>query len=92
MVGRRFPARELAMDIGAQVMGGIVATIVLYVIATGKPGVELPQIATYPVTRSVCLRDWRICQVVLTFMCPIVILAVADNAGKRDLPIGGRRA
>ena len=28
-------------------------------------------------------------KVVLTFMCLIVILAVADNAGKRDLPIGG---
>jgi hypothetical protein len=70
-------------------MGGMVGTIVLYVIATGKPSVELPQIAIYPVTRSVCLRGWRICQVVLTFMCLIAILAVADNAGKRDLPIGG---
>jgi hypothetical protein len=28
-------------------------------------------------------------KVVLTFMCLIVILAVADNGGKRDLPIGG---
>jgi glycerol uptake facilitator-like aquaporin len=28
-------------------------------------------------------------KVVLTLMCMIVILAVADNAGKRDLPIGG---
>jgi glycerol uptake facilitator-like aquaporin len=28
-------------------------------------------------------------KVVLTFMCLIVVLAVADNAGKRDLPIGG---
>ena len=38
VVGRRFPARERAMDIGAQVMGAIVATIVLYVIATGEAG------------------------------------------------------
>jgi len=53
-------------------------------------GVELPQIATDPVTRSVCLRGWRISQgSAHTSMCMIFILAVADNAGNRDLSISG---
>ena len=69
------------MAIGAQVMGGIVATIVLYVIAPGKPGVELPHIATYPVTRSVCLAAGAFAKVVLTHVSDCHS-AVANNAGK----------
>lgn len=40
-VGRRFPARELPAYIGAQLIGGIVAALVLYLIASGKPGFSL---------------------------------------------------
>jgi len=41
VVGGRFPARELPAYIVAQVIGGIVAAALLYVIASGKPGFEL---------------------------------------------------
>src|SRR6266511_6154104 len=39
--GKRFPARDLAPYIGAQVIGGIVGAGVLLLIATGKHGFEL---------------------------------------------------
>jgi aquaporin Z len=40
-VGRRFPASELAAYICAQLAGGIVAAVVLYLIASGRPGFDL---------------------------------------------------
>src|SRR5258705_8475653 len=40
-VGKRFPAAELPAYILAQVIGGIVAAGVLYLIASGKPGFDL---------------------------------------------------
>ena len=39
--GKRFPASDLLPYIAAQVLGGIVAASVLYLIATGKPGFDL---------------------------------------------------
>jgi aquaporin Z len=40
-VGKRFPARELAPYIIAQVIGGILGAAVLYAIASGKAGFDL---------------------------------------------------
>src|SRR5215469_15625905 len=41
MVGKRFPASDLAAYVAAQVAGGICAAGVLYLIASGKPGFDL---------------------------------------------------
>src|SRR5487761_2104058 len=41
VVGKRFPASDLLPYVIAQVVGGIVAALVLYLIASGKPGFDL---------------------------------------------------
>src|SRR5580700_4168355 len=46
VVGKRFPASELVPYIVAQVAGAIVASGVLYVIASGRPGFALGGFAT----------------------------------------------
>ena len=40
-VGGRFPAKELPAYIIAQVLGGVIAAGLLYMIASGKPGFDL---------------------------------------------------
>jgi hypothetical protein len=65
------------------------ATIILYVIATGKPGVELLKSQHTQSPGQYTFAAGVSAKVVLTFMCLIVILAVVNNVGKRDLPSGG---
>src|SRR5436190_3943967 len=71
-VGRRFPARELAAYIGAQVIGGIVAATVLYVIASGKPGFDPGGFASNGYGAhspgEYALAACALAEVVLTFM------------------------
>src|SRR4051812_622196 len=78
-VAKRFPASELPFYIGAQLVGGIVASGVLYVIASGKPGFTLADGfasngygAHSPGGYS--LEACLVTEVVLTFMFLMIIL------------------
>jgi aquaporin Z len=89
-VGKRFPASELPAYIIAQVIGGIAAAAVLYVIASGKAGFDLANgfasngygahsPGEYPLIS--CL----VAEVVLTFMFLIVILGSTDRRAPKGL-------
>jgi len=95
-VAKRFPASELAAYIVAQVLGGILAAGVLYLIASGKAGFDLSagfasngygahSPGGYEMVA--CL----VAEVVLTFMFLMIILGATDRrapAGFAPIPIG----
>ena len=91
--GGRFPAKELLPYIVSQVLGGIVAGGVLYLIASGKPGFELSAGfasngygAHSPGGYS--LSAALITEIVMTMMFLVVILGATDNrAPKGFAPI-----
>ncbi len=95
-VGKRFPASDLPAYIVAQVLGGIVAAGVLYIIASGKPGFDLAggfasngYGAHSPGGYS--LMACLVAEVVLTFMFLMIILGATDRrapAGFAPIPIG----
>src|SRR5438034_1192213 len=95
-VGRRFPARQLPAYIGSQVIGGIIATAVLYLIASGKPGFDLTNgFASngYGIHSpgEYSLAACALAEVVLTFMFLMIILGATDErtpSGFAPIPIG----
>jgi len=92
-VGRRFPARELVAYICAQLIGGILAAIVLYVIASGRPGFELADgFASngYGMHSpgEYSLLACALAEIVLTFMFLMIIFGATDErAPKGFAPI-----
>jgi aquaporin Z len=83
-VARRFPAREVLPYIVAQVIGAIVAAIILYAIASGRPdfdlsagfasnGYGLHSPGLYSLTAC------ALAEVVLTFMFLMIILGATDE-------------
>ena len=91
----RFEGKELAPYIAAQVLGGLVAAGVLYLIATGKPGFEVGGFASngydgrspggYP------LKAALLCEIVMTAIFLFVILGSTSSkapAGFAPIAIG----
>jgi aquaporin Z len=84
VVGKRFPASELLPYVIAQVLGGIAAAGVLFVIASGKAGFDLADgfasngyAAHSPGGYS--LVSCLVAEIVLTFMFLMIILGATDR-------------
>lgn len=83
VVGKRFPVSELPGYIGAQVVGAILGSGTLYLIASGKPGFELGGFASNGFAEhspgGYSMMAALIAEVVLTFMFLIIILGATDS-------------
>jgi len=82
-VAGRFPTRELAPYIIAQVIGAALGALALYLIATGKPGFELGGFATNGYGEhspgGYSMLAAFVCEAVLTFAFLFVILGATDE-------------
>ncbi|WP_332672197.1 aquaporin Z [Aromatoleum sp.] len=88
--GGRFPANQLLPYIAAQVVGGILAGGVLYLIASGKAGFDVA--AGFAANGygphspgKYSLQAAVICEVVMTMMFLIIILGATDRRAPQGL-------
>lgn len=95
MVGKRFSASDLPGYIGAQVVGTILGTGVLYLIASGKAGFDLGGFASnwYGAHSpgGYSLMAALLSEAVLTFMFLFIILGATDSRapqGSATIAIG----
>ena len=91
--GGRFPGTQLLPYIVAQVVGGLIAGGVLYLIASGKPGFDLVASNGYGAHSpgGYSLTAALVCEVVMTMMFVVVILGATDKrapAGLAPIAIG----
>jgi len=92
--GKRFPSRDLAPYIVAQVIGGILGAAVLFVIASGKAGFDV-QASGFAANGyadhspgGYSLLAGLVAEIVLTFMFVLIILGATDGrAPKGFAPI-----
>jgi len=96
VVGRRFPAGELAPYVVAQVVGALLGAGVLYLIASGKAGFDVAGgLASNGYADhspgGYSLQAALVCEVVMTFMFLMIILGATDRrapAGFAPIAIG----
>src|SRR6185503_11261860 len=83
-VGRRFPGRELPAYVAAQLVGGIAAAGVLYVIASGAAGFDVAAGFASNGYGEHSPNDYSmvaalVAEIVLTFFFLMIILGATDS-------------
>ena len=88
--GGRFPGAQLLPYIVAQVVGGLIAGGVLYLIASGKPGFDLVASNGYGAHSpgGYSLTAALVCEVVMTMMFVVVILGATDKRARGQVAFG----
>lgn len=96
-VGGRFPAKELPAYIIAQILGGVIAAGLLYMIASGKPGFDLAANGLAAngygdhSPGGYSMVSGLICEITMTAMFILIIMGATDkrvSAGHAPLAIG----
>lgn len=94
-MGERFPKKEVAPYIGAQVLGALTGATILYLIATGKPGFELGNFAANGFGEyspgGYAMQAAFLTEIVMTFMFVFIIFGATSKkapAGFAGLIIG----